>query len=84
MKQLSNALLFLSQSLVKLSNLLWFLFQFLVTNHADLTPEYPSSSLRTEKVSLMYQSGNKHENYENQVINGENNDLFQCKRLSKS
>ena len=34
-----------------------------------LTPGRRSSSLHAEKVSWMYQSGNKHENYENRLTN---------------
>ena len=49
-----------------------------------LTPQCPSLSLHAERVSWMYQSGNKHENYENQIINGGNNTVFQRKKLSKS
>ena len=32
----------------------------------------------------MYQSGNKHENNENHIINGGNHTVFQRKKLSKS
>ena len=35
-----------------------------------LTPERRSLSLHAEKVSYMYQSENKHENYENHLIHG--------------
>ena len=41
-----------------------------------LTPRCPSLSLHAERVSWMYQSGNKHENCENQIINRGNNTVF--------
>ena len=49
-----------------------------------LTLRCPSLSLHAERVSWMYQSGNKHENYENQIINGGNDTVFQRIKLSKS
>ena len=41
-----------------------------------LTPRCSSVSLHTERFSWMYQSQNKHENYENQIINGWNSILL--------
>ena len=58
-----------------------FYFQLTDTkNIMILTPRWPSLSLHAERVSWMYQSGNKHENYENQIINGGNNTVFQRKK----
>ena len=50
----------------------------------SLTPRCPSLSLHAERVSWMYQSENKHENHEKQIINGGKNTVFQFKKLSKS
>ena len=38
--------------------------------HSELTAGCPNSSLHAKKVSYMYQSGNKHENYESRLSNG--------------
>ena len=44
--------------------------------HSELTAGCPNSSLHAKKVSYMYQSGNKHENYENLLTN----DFVGCKQ----
>ena len=47
-----------------------------LTSHTCLTPQCPSLSLHAERVSWMYQSGNIYENFENQIINRGNNNVF--------
>ena len=44
----------------------------------------PSLSLHADKGLSIYQSGNKYENYENQITNSGNSTVFHSKKLSKS